>query len=59
MDTNKEALLDELWRICAICSNGNIPAEAEIELERFSMMLDNFKAGKFITYGLGNNQDTD
>lgn len=59
MDTNKEALLDELWRICSICANGDIPVEAQVKLEAFSQMLDNFKEGRFITYGLQNPQDSD
>lgn len=59
MDTNKEALLDELWLICSICANGDIPIEAQAKLETFSQMLDNFKDGRFITYGLQCSQDTD
>lgn len=59
MDTNKEALLDELWRICSICANGDIPIEAQAKLEALPQMLDNFKDGRFITYGLPNSRDTD
>jgi hypothetical protein len=56
MDTNKSALLDEVWRICSKCANGDIPIDAQADLERLSQMLDNFKKDRFITYGLSSSQ---
>lgn len=59
MNTNQEALLDEIWRICAICADGNIPIEAEISLANLPKMIDNLENGRFITYGLPSALDTD
>ena len=59
MDTNKDALLDEVWRICLKCANGNIPIEAQVDLEKLPQMLDNFKEKRFITYGLESSQGND
>lgn len=59
MDTNKEALLEVVWGICMRCANGDIPITEQAELEKLSIMLDNFKQGRFINYGLPNSLNTD